>query len=361
VQYRNSTFFEYSGESPEEAYVRNSARTVRTFDVVNPSPGGPNNPVTLTVRRQFVEDMVGANVVKTVTGPPLQRYISRLVPYFTPATQTNFLITSGAGSTIRDFIATAVPTSQLLHVKRNDTTQSAPAGTGVASGPVWRAKVYFDSINWGVQVDANVVATSPPSGGTASPILGLPDEGDMLRSGLPNTRYITRYTDYAGRLITTPAGFLYFADSPGPNRLPLKIGVPVPEGSAIVHYLWRQVPGAGVPVKAIQALLSGVVNECPFDGWPKGTLLLRSVKETPYQGRLGDTLYDLDYTFEFLAHQQRAAPKAFLGWNSGLMPGTSPGTTVPDFGTVDYLNDGTKNNPPFLYGDFCALFRPDQS
>jgi hypothetical protein len=336
-----STFFtwytENTGDGPREEYTPGAAKAAAPIQVV---------PGTVDGRAQAAADILGYGLVKqaTVLGFP-QRYLSRVTPMQYPAGRA-----AGINPAGRPYLyASSLLQGQGLGV-------ATTAGPGV-DYPQYRWILTAEARPYRVREDLLVLAgdVSSPLFDFTDPNNCYPDEGWTLKNkGWDATRYVTRRVEPAGRLVTVPAGLLYF----GADRTPLPRSFGFNEVVANVFYRWECVPLDAVPLQAITALLGGVDTQ-QFDCWAGTGLLFQSAQITQGPGPLGDIIATVDYAFYYnpKVSSRTGTP---LGHNAALR-------TFDNGNILDYDRTCTANgaSAPFRYFngnvpvDFADLFRPD--
>ncbi len=203
---------------------------------------------------------------------------------------------------------------------------------------------------------------------TGSPLIGLPDEGWFLTygTGAKGSRYVTRWSEASNRAQIIPTGIMNY-DSYAAYR-------PVPEGltriqqAVSLRYTHHMVDVNCVPHLALLNT-QGFLNDRPFDGWPRGTLLLEGVEPRYYRSGVGNRVVDLTYSMTALPNVDRygypQGHNAVFGYLGG--PGDTPflaSSTYPRLADYVVLNsDGSglwAGTGLFGFANYTKLFRPDQ-
>jgi hypothetical protein len=225
---------------------------------------------------------------------------------------------------------------------------------GQNDSDLYRAHVTFETRMYLVAEDLDVL-------GQEGPLTGLPDEGDCLRRGYYNTRYVTRRIRPGGHMRNLREGILSFLtqDTSGKSYI-VPGGVMINELDYLALYTWHLVPRAGIPWLAILNGL-GTVNDALFDAGSRGVLLLTNVQVDERTDPLGEWVADITYTMH--GSPRKAPDGSILGHNSAprkFPPGVSyGGTPVGNKWGYDAVSDNSGNG---IYREtsFPALFRPDQ-
>jgi hypothetical protein len=355
-RWRQTTFTwqHHSGVGLREEAARDGARVVCPVNVL---------PGTFAARWQAQLDFLGYNIVEqAVIGGVGHNYISRVTPLDYEPPGGPVLQAGDVGGDIG--VARQLWCSSL--------TGGEPVGVGVLQPGTdkndyneYRYLAAFTPRVYRVREDPAVLAQAPPAGLTASPLYdpgppagGYPDEGDALRRGWKNTRFVERRILPKTSMHVLKGGFLLFQS----DLQPVRQGFPFPEYTETVVYTWRCVPFVAIP-RVAMARCGGRVNEGvigtaaqAFDGFWPGTLCFLSAEMEVYNGPLGDLLADISYVFEHAPAPSNDGT-VLRGHNAVLR---NAGGGVIEFQTVSA--DGgalTQDNAAFKFADFTALFRPE--
>jgi hypothetical protein len=337
--------FEESPASPAENASFDGSRVSRSLWFPDATPAK---------RYAFQKALMGYAKVLPDNG---RRYLHRQIPYGNPAVSDGDLNPGGSEYLWCKSVPSGTPVPSI---------PSADPATGVATYKGYRWSCEFRSCPYRVCADEDTLLLAQAGPLAAGPGLNaLPDEGDALRRGFVNTRYVSNPTEQAtkiNQIKQASLNYLHDDNSPGPL-----VGHPMPLPQYMETILWRwfEVPEDAVPRKAI-ADCANNVNDATFAGYPAGTLILRSASRRPYNNPLGPgMMYDIEYKMEYLPNQEKRLTNVGgvlvhrqLGWNSDVV------TIRPADGGngFDFYRVGDDDgNPPHAYKDFSSLFRPDQS
>lgn len=336
-----------SPASPSESYAFDASRSSRSFQIRDATP-----------ERRYLTAKALLGYVDVLTEGS-RRYIHRQAPYANPPVSDPDLNPNRAPSLWCKSIPHGAPVPSV---------PSADPQTGAATYAAYRFAAEFRSLPYAVKEDYQVFATAGPlaaGGGLNS----LPDEGDCLRRGIANTRYITISVQPGIKRGVLKEGSLRFEASPGPGPL-VGVGIPIAQYTAHVIYTWYEIPYSAVPWKAIVRCAENVNGPIGaggiFDGFAAGTLLLESTAIRTYTCPLSPRLLcDVEYRMAYLPNEEErltGGVRRLLGHNSiySVIP-------APQGDGGDYYYVNTSGMPgaaggryPHSYEDFSTLFRPDQ-
>jgi hypothetical protein len=324
-------------DGPREDYAPGAKRSVVPVTVADGTEKG---------RRQAAADFIGSAALRTLKlGSNLVTYLTRVTPMPYPGSENLYAYSLVSGNGLG--------------------SASLGADGGVAFSSGYQFQAVFTSRTYLVKEDGQVKAKA--SAGIQSPLFdsasgnAFPDEGDALKRGWENSRYVTKRVVSSARLITVRDGFCAFADgTPLPEQLPFN------EGMAQCRYVWHAVPVAALPNAAIRRCL-GALNTDAFDFALPNTLMLTSWDYDAQPGPLGDILCDIAYNFLYIPKVNRAGTA--LGHSAALRKTGAAGAGVVDYDRVTVF--GNPNRWPFKGGtqdatdpasliDFADLFRPAQ-
>jgi len=191
-----------------------------------------------------------------------------------------------------------------------------------------------------------------------------PDEGYALSQGWDFSRYITKTTKPAAKLLVLNRGIMQGvkADVGGATK-PLLEGFPFVEPCAQIEYTWHAVPTNCVPW-ALHAVSLGTVNDATFDNYPAETLRVDSIEPVARRDPFGTRIYDVVFKMQFL-------PRVGLTLaEREADPVPAPSARGHNWVYASHLNkfivmriteDGVATGkPPFRPADFAAMFRPTQ-
>jgi len=362
----STTFTEYVGDkNPDEQYATNASRVVRQLDV---SPGD------LGFRIQAVSDFLGYNKVAGVAGA---RYIQRGTPL-------PYVWDSALGSLLPSqqyLYAENITRGQMLGIPKSTTQLGLVGGPGAGGGggvgvagnfTKYRYTVEFTTRTYDIKTDNAVnavVGDSSLGNFNPSPIVGLPDEGQMIAgvnfgtiatwppTNRPqwstSSRYITRWFRPAARMRVLPFGMLKWLS----DNSPIREGFPFTESIGSLRYQWHMVPEGGQPLFALQNQFN-TINSQYFDGYFFYTLLFKTADFKRYISPLGNVLYTVEYDMSWLPNLLRNG-NGPLGWRSQLRAKGNPTVLEYEIVVDDNTNAGPRN--PYAGSLFDNLFRPDQT
>jgi hypothetical protein len=349
VRFRSTEFYwhtERSGDGPSESDSPGESRVSAPINIV---------PGSADARAQARNDLLGWNKLTVANnGVALVSYVSRLTPMPYPQGRTP----AGAPlPNLGELYAATLVNGFGLGIATPD--EGFPQGVDYEQ---YRATLTFSQRRYFVREDSAVLAQAPtgPGSPTASPLVGWPDEGDVLKhKGWAFTRYIEREIQPGGHFITVPSGFCQFTSD---GQL-LNQSMFWNESQSNVLYRWRLVPIEAIPYAAIFGLM-GAIDPEPFDfASTGGTMMFVSCGLRTYPAPSRTWLADLDYHFLYLPRVDRAGTA--LGPNAALRvtkPGGTPGPV--DYEAIVSAGDGItppiRNRQAGLKVDFASLFRPTQ-
>lgn len=365
-QWGSSTFTEFIGQNhPDEQYGSNTTRAVRQLDV----------PGSFGLRTQAVADFLGyAKVAGGVGG----RYITRgtPLPYVWEASIPSLLPAQ------QYLYAENIIRGEVVGISQSTTQVGLAGGPGAGGGggvgvagnfTKYRYTVEFTARNYDIKTDNAVLAVAGDSSlgkFNSSPIVGLPDEGQMLAgvnfgnigtwppTNRPvfstTSRYITRWWRPAARMRVLPFGMVKWNS----DNTPIREGFPYTEAIGSLRYQWHMVPEGGIPLQAYQTQFNTINNEY-FDGFFFYTLLFKSMDLKRYISPLGNVLYTVELDFSWLPNVGRAAGGVPLGWRAQLRAKGNPAVLDYEIVVDDNANAGPRN--PYAGSLFDNLFRPDQT
>lgn len=302
-------------------------------------------------------------------GPRRRAWIERVLPDAYPATPTDENLLG------EDFLyAASIPSCEPC---------AKPEGVdefGRSKYSFHRYTVNYETLSYNVLLDEDVLAqgdyyavgqTTPLAGNTTiAPFWDAkPDEGDSLRRGWVNSRFVTKQVDPASRNQTLPQGLAQFVAMEGYPAGAVHAGLPMIEPRALVSYTWHCVPILAIPEDTILNYY-GKVNVRTFDRHPPGTLLFEDARLRLYRTASGQRVADVTYRMIYKPNYDFPT-KTYMGWNS------SPRVVIKDPGppvvsefrywpasadggafTPFSVGPATGNNKLYQYADPGALFRP---
>lgn len=342
---RGVTFWEDTAEpkSPTSSFATQNSRTLRSLQLRT------NPPMSEEDKWAAAQALLGYNiVVETPFGPSTIRLISRELPDYYPAVET----------AVNEFADPIQWASSIPEV----TPVALPGGIDDldrAKYECFRFKIYYERKLYNLWPDnylpllaqAGPLAIIPPK----------PDEGDALRRGWINTRFIIKRVIDASTTVSIPGGLFKYVDpiNTAKRRAALHTSLPYQLHRARVIYQWISVPLTAIPFTAIKSC-SGSVNESTFDGFAVDTLRFDTWDYDLETGPLGDLLVNLTYKFTWLPNVDPVT-----GNQIGHVG--APRVIDNQFRIVAVSTDGdpaTANQDakrPFRRNDFTRLFRPDQA
>lgn len=296
-------------------------------------------------------------VTETIAGVE-RAWISRRLPHFYPAPPTY------ENPDAEEFLFCAsIPLAEPC---------SAPEGVDADGRSVYswyRYSCVYETAGHNLYTDddpdllaSGAYSGSSPLGAEPGPpaFPARPDEGDALRRGWANTRFITKSVKRASRTITLPQGMIKWqtlAERPvvgGPESV--SQGVPYLQARAMVDYVWLCVPLAAVPEQYIQGALNRL-NLVTFDKWPVGTLLLSDYDLRLYRSSTGLRVADVHYHFMFMPNFDTVT-RTFNGFNSAPRVVNGKVRFWPISGDGAIINPAIdSDNKVFQHTDFANLFR----
>jgi hypothetical protein len=344
--------YEESPASPSETWAFDGSRSSRSFFV--------SAPATPAVRYAVAKAFLGFAKVLTETDGS-RPWLHRQLPYGDPPTADDDLNPS---ADVRPFLwCKSLPGGSPVGLP------SADPATGSATYRTYKVAAELRTVPYRVLEDWEVslqAQAGPLAAAGALP--ARPDEGDALRRGFANTRYITREIEHGISLMQLKEAWLYFEAEGGGAILnkSIPMGVPLPQYTHTLRYTWWEVPLGAVPRGAIAAC-SNCVSGTEFDGHAAGTLRFMTAQERVYNSPLGPGLLcDVTYALAFLPNTERrevdlgggVMGSRQLGWNSipAVLRPADGGTGFDYYRVVDETG-----KPPYASADFSALFRPGQT
>lgn len=331
ASWRGIEYVESSPQGPSEQYATDASRVLRTLFF----PGQPSMADRYRIAQQFL----GYAEVKT-NPISFKRYVSRTTPHYYPSIDFDIDPHLYCQSLVQSEMVTADDAEDtLLHA----------AGDKTATSAWWKAVFEYRTLPGDVKEDSAVLAEAGelydvvPTGGPN------PDEGDALRRGWANTRYIAKVVEPGGRVIPLRHGAFLFGDGK-PSMEPFAFN----ETLQNITYFWSGVPLDGYPLQTVQTLLN-TVNADVFDGYYPGTLLLIDAREVPRRDAFGQRT--LDATYRMLFAPRCNALGNPLGHNAILRISPIAGP-IWQLLSADGVVGSTKR--PYRSTDFSRLFHPDQ-
>jgi hypothetical protein len=311
---------------PREDYAPGAKRAIATITVTDGSPAG---------RVQAARDLIGYATLGTdKVGTNLATYMRRTNPLPYPGSDNLYCysLVNGSGLGV-----------------------ASHGADGVSFSGGYQFQAVFTSRTYQIKEDRDVKAQEAAAA-PQSPLWDptgqklYPDEGDALKRGWTNSRYVTRRVMGAGRLITVPVGFLAFAS----DNADVPVTYPYPEGIAQLSYVWHAVPFAAIPFGAISRCLNAV-NSRSFDFAEPHTLMLTTYEYDAQPGPLGPILADVRYQFLYTPRVNRAGTA--LGHAASLRVFTAGvGAPYVDYDAVGVKGDTSKS--PLRGGDATSLVDP---
>lgn len=347
-------FFEDSLEpkSPTSSFATQNSRTIRSLQIRYRD----GRPCGEEERWQAAQDLLGYNTTAFTAGVGTNVYITRRLPhgYPTPVTEVN-------------------PLGNEWH-----WATSIPSMTGIGNpegvDDLNRAK--YRALRASVHYEAKLYNLYPDDDGrilaTTGPLEGFPDEGDALRRGWENTRFIIRRRQDASTTIAIPGGLFHYVDAVNTQkrRAPVYNQFPYVLFRQVVEYHWLSVPYSAVPRVAI-ADCANAVNNDTFDGHQVDTLRFDTFTEDLEIGPLGDRLVNLKYRFMWIPNVDpiTGTQIGHVGAFRVVLqdPDAEPSAANP--GRLGIVKVSVSGDPataddddqrPNKRRDFSALFRPDQ-
>jgi hypothetical protein len=327
--------------SPSESYAFDGSRSARSFQVRNATPAR---------RYEFAKAMLGYSKVLADGG---RRFLHRQIPFGNPAVSDGDLNPGGEEFLWCKSIPAGAPVP---------TLPAADPALGVATWPAYRFSCEFRTCPYRVCLDDNALLLAQAGPLAAAPGLNaLPDEGDALRRGYANTRYISRQLTPAVKLGVLKEAWLRFEATPTPGPA-VPAGVPFHQFQMGVLYTWYEIPLKDIPLTAMQACFEAV-NGAAFDAWAAGTLLLATVAMRQYASPLSAELYcDIEYHCAMLPNKEKrltGGVHRLLGHNAIIanLSGAVGGNGLDYY----YVNSTglSGGEPPHPLADFSGLFRPE--
>lgn len=333
-------FFEDSGsrKSPVYRYSPENAQIQRGLYIVDGTPARVSEAARALLGYQVVEEDDGAAGVR--------RWISRELPAPYPAEVSP---DNPAGDPY--IYAQSIPVFEPC---------GRPTDVDVGSRTAYnwyRAQTVWEALSYNCYEDSEQLATQGPLADQNPAQPARPDEGEYLRQGWSDVRFITKDVDHGAKTISMRQGLAKFEAAEGQAAQPIPEGIGISQSRILVNYTWHCVPLDGIPENQIRLSLN-CVNDNEFDGYQTGTLLLSSAKIRLYRSALGQRLADVGYRMIYLPNYDKVN-LAYRGWNSLFR------VVANRFRYWYFSADGTL---PFVGGDnvifrhvsFPALFRPTQ-
>lgn len=343
--YKQTNFtWQCENGGPREDYAVGSSRVNAPVNILG---------ATAAKRLQAVEDFIGYNVVKTTSlGGKTVRYISRSLPLSYPVprgTATNpakrpYLWCSG-------LVGGGWP-GVFTYNKFTDGNDADQYQWTALFTPRLYESLEDDAVLAQVRTD---MGPTSPLYDPGPPATSLPDEGDSLRRGFVNTRYISRRVEECGRLVGIQGALLTFGIAPG-SRVKFPQSFAFNEVTGRLTYVWWCVPFEALPLLAISRNL-GTLNGEYFDGFSPLSLRFDTWSHDVEPGPLGDLLCTVTYVFAIKEGYNKDEVKSY-GHNSVYRadPTSNHLGYLPTFGP-----DGVTPAPYAISPTgFDALFRPDQ-
>lgn len=330
-------FFENSGErkTPIYRWATENSQCQRSLYV----KGNPLIPADLTAAALAL--LGCATVVDEGAG---LRWISRQTPAVMLAQETPDN-PDGEGYLYCTSIPSAEPCSKPTGLDASGT---------LSTYDWYRFNTVWESLPFDVREDDAVLAAD-------GPLAGLPDEGDQLRRGWAEARYVTKQVDPGAQTVSLKQGIMEYVRRDPAKKEPIPEGWPTTVARQVIRYTWHAVPLAGVPVAAIQRALNGI-NHTEFDGFSAATLMLADSKLRHYRSAFGQRVCDVSYTAIFKPNFD-PVNGLYMGWPSILrvVDGQRRYWPTSCDGVLPTNDNLPAGRSPFLFVDFAALFRPDQS
>lgn len=342
-------FAENSGDepSPIELWAADSARAFRNFYVLNASQ---------LRRLQAAKALLGYGKTKldSATG---RTYLSRRLPAAYPAVadpETN---------------PKALPYQWARSISRGEPVGASTglSAQGASEYPAYKMGVEFSALPFLIREDDQVLAQQGPL--AADPETGaraLPDEGDSLRRGLLNSRWVSRFIEEGVLTLVIREGVMKFKKKGKNNKdYVLPKGFPFNELRATVRYIHHELPEDAVPRDAIAAAVA-TVNDADFDSFRAGTLLFKSMSDRLMQAPFGgQRLWEVQFVFSWVPSLQTFAepgqPKEQLGHNAMIRSRDDLEPSDPLQGLAyEEVVDKVKERNVYQKSSFPDLFRPDQ-
>lgn len=334
--WRGIEYVEAAPTGPNEQYGTDASRVLRTLYFTE-------RP-TIARRQEIARAFIGYAEVKVATkGLTTFIYLSRTTPHFYPAIDFR-----GPYLWCQSLVG-----SEMVTADGVETTalHAGPADDLTATSEWWKATFEYRTCPFDVKEDSAVVAVAGELG-------GYPDEGDALRRGWVNTRYISKMVEPGGRVIPLRQGVLKYAGVLDARGQPVPTMEPFPFNETLAHvnYFWAGIPLSAYPLGVVQASLN-TVNTTTFDGYHPGTLLLLDAREVPRIDAFGQRVLDVTYRMLW-AQRQRANAFQGMGHNAILRVSAQFGaewTLVSSDGSID------PDKYPYRNTDFSKLFHPSQT
>lgn len=333
-------FFEDSvtPRSPSYQWAADSSKVIRSLQA---------RVVDEQDRFRKAQALVGYNIMRSEdVGAVTRRWIHRTLPASYPAVETEVNPDSD-----NYLFCTSIPAGEPIDNTRDVDANDQPVAT-------YRYRCEFNSLFYNLFVDNDVLAQQGPlSAGTPPGAEAKPDEGDCLRRGWANTRFISKFVKRATRIVTLRNGILLFVEADANKRVPVPEGFPFTQFRNSIRYIWHNVPIDAVPEAAI-ASCSNCVNSVEFDGRQVDTLLFVDNDVIQHRGPLGDRLCDI--TYEFLWQPNVDHLGVQYGWVG--VPRVRESEFIYQLVSADGdpATAADANKRPYKRADFTSLFRPPQ-
>jgi hypothetical protein len=331
--WRGWEYVEAAPAGPNEQYAPDASQITRTLYF-------PIRP-TVAQRQQIGRDWIGYAQRKVSLSGKV--YISRTTPHFYPARD----LAQGP-----HLYCQSLASSEMVCADDVESSALHADGDLTAVSDWWKTTWVYRTLPYDVKADDD-----PAIPALAGELLFHPDEGDALRRGWANTRYIVKLPEHGGRVIPIRQGVFIFVGvlDTAFHTVPTMEPFPFNETLVQVHYQWFGVPLDAYPFSYVQTALN-TVNDATFDNYTTGTLLLLDAREVPRRDAFGQRT--LDVTFKMLWAPRANADGACLGHNAILRikPDVGPRWTL-----ISTDGSAALDRRPYRYTDFSKLFHPVQT
>lgn len=341
---RGVTFYEDSAEpkSPTTSFATQNSRTIRSLQLRS------TPPMTEDDKWAAAEALLGYNIVSEEPfGPSTRRWISRQLPDYYPAVPTS----------VNEFADPIHWASSIPEV----SPVALPGGIDDldrAKYACFRFKIYYERKLYNLWPDGYLPLIAQQGPLAIAP--AKPDEGDALRRGWINTRFIIKQVRDASTTVSIPGGLFKYTDAINTRqrRASLHTSFPFQLHRARVTYQWISVPLLAIPFDAIRSCC-GSVNAETFDGFSVDTLRFDTWSYDLETGPLGDLLANVTYAFTWL-------PNVDPETGNQIGHVGAPRTIDGKFRIVKVSTDGDPATAdqdakrPFRRNFFDRLFRPSQ-